>query len=649
MIEKMEKIYIYSIRTQSAEVMEELLKCGAVQQVKTQAMLPDDTVRNLTSGERTDISDEEDLLERINEGISVIKPLCRVKRLLPKRHEVSYEELTGQQKLMDTIKLCNDIEEAVKELDDLKRKLKEAEFRKAQLIPWQTMGLSSEDMETSTCRVACYILKDPGTVGDIIAAAEQKDIALYAKEIHSEKETHYIAVVYYKYDEKKAKEAVSIYGAREVAVSNSVGSFIDSISLYDSEINRISEAVELKEKVLEQMASRLDELQIASDAIKVRIQILSGREKFMHTDKVDIISGWIPAARKKEVGHRLERFNCFCEFIEPDKGEDFPVLIKNRKIVEPFGTITEMYSMPNPHAIDTNWAVGLFFFIFFGMMLSDAGYGIVLAAGGLLGVVYLDTGYEIKRLMKMIGIAGISAIFWGALYGSWFGDAIPTAAELFFGKSVEIPMLIDPLNEPMKVLIMSCIFGVIHLFTGMGIKAYIMIKRGDLAGAIFDVGLWYMFLTGLPMLLAPGALGTTGKVLAIAGALGLVLTQGRHKPTLMGKIITGVMSLYNVTSYFSDVLSYSRILALGLATGVIASVVNILAAMAGSSFAGIIFFIIIFIFGHLLNLAINALGAYVHSARLQYVEFFGKYYEGGGIKFAPLEIKTEYVKVTEEK
>ena len=407
--------------------------------------------------------------------------------------------------------------------------------------------------------------------------------------------------------------------------------------------------MELKEKVLEQMASRLDELQIASDAIKVRIQILSGREKFMHTDKVDIISGWIPAARKKEVGHRLERFNCFCEFIEPDKDEDFPVLIKNRKIVEPFGTITEMYSMPNPHTIDTNWAVGLFFFIFFGMMLSDAGYGIVLAAGGLLGVVYLDTGYEIKRLMKMIGIAGISAIFWGALYGSWFGDAIPTAAELFFGKSVEIPMLIDPLNEPMKVLIMSCIFGVIHLFTGMGIKAYIMIKRGDLAGAIFDVGLWYMFLTGLPMLLAPGALGTTGKVLAIAGALGLVLTQGRHKPTLMGKTITGVMSLYNVTSYFSDVLSYSRILALGLATGVIASVVNILAAMAGSSFAGIIFFIIIFIFGHLLNLAINALGAYVHSARLQYVEFFGKYYEGGGIKFAPLEIKTEYVKVTEEK
>lgn len=649
MIEKMEKIFIYCMRNQSAGIMEELIKCGAVQQEKVQAMLPDETVRKLASGESIDISEELDLLGRIDDCIAVLKPLFTKKGLYRKRHELTYEELTDQRSIIGITELCDDIEGVVKELDDLEKERKEAEFRKASLIPWQTMDLSSEDMETSTCRVACYILKDPGASGDIIEAAERKRIALYAEEIYSEKDNHYIAVIYFKNEEKKAKDAIGESGAREVFAGNSSALFSNSISYCDSEINRISAEIELKKKLLEQMANRIEELQIASDMINVRMQVLSGREKLMHTDKVDIISGWLPEARKADVSHRLERYACCCEFIEPDKDEDFPVLIKNRGIIEPFGVLTEMYSMPSPRSIDTNWAIGLFFFIFFGMMLSDAGYGIVLAAAGLLGAAFLDTGYGMKRLMRMIGISGISAIFWGALYGSWFGDGISVAAETFFGRTVEIPMLIDPLNEPMKVLIISCIFGIIHLFTGMGIKAYIMIKRGDLAGALFDVGLWYMFLTGLPMLLAPGALGTAGKVMSITGALGLVLTQGRHKPTLMGKITSGVISLYNVTSYFSDVLSYSRILALGLATGVIANVVNILASMAGSSIAGIIFFIIIFVFGHSLNLAINALGAYVHAARLQYVEFFGKYYEGGGIKFAPLEIKTEYVKVTEEK
>ena len=175
-----------------------------------------------------------------------------------------------------------------------------------------------------------------------------------------------------------------------------------------------------------------------------------------------------------------------------------------------------------------------------------------------------------------------------------------------------------------------------------------MIKRGDLWGAVFDVGFWYILLIGLPFLLAPEPWGTAGKIMSLAGAAGLVLTQGRSKPTILGKLTSGVISLYGVTGYFSDILSYSRILALGLATGVVGSVVNIMGTLTGGNIWGAILFLMIFAAGHLLNLGINALGAYVHSARLQYVEFFGKYYESGGHKFDPLRIETEYVKVTEE-
>lgn len=649
MIEKMEKIYIYTLRNQTSDIMEEVMRSGAVQLERTQSMMSEAAAEALSPGENPDISDIEELLAHIQESMKAIRPFSSKRGFFAKRQEVSYETLTDDQILTETLKVCSEIETVVKEINNINRLIRNAEFRKASYLPWKTMQLAAEDMVTETCRISCYILHEPRTIEDVRTAAAEKNIAMYAEEVHYEKENHYIAVLFYKKDGKKVKEAISDLGAREFPLGSMNGTFSKNISLCDSEICRLKSELESQEKSLEHMSCRMDELQLASDAVKVKIQALSGHEDFMHTDKVDIVSGWIPSESREKLSDRLRRFDCYCEYVEPDEDEDFPVKLKNSRIVEPFGAVTEMYSLPNPHSIDTNWAVGLFFFIFFGMMLSDAGYGLILTIGGLLGARYLDAGEGLKRIMRMIGISGISTMFWGVLYGSWFGDAVPIVAETFFGRSIEIPMLIDPLNEPMKVLIISCVFGIVHLFAGMGIRAYIMIKRRDVPGAVFDVGLWYVFLIGLPLLLVPGTLGTVGKVMSVAGAVGLVLTQGRHKPTLTGKITSGVMSLYNVTSYFSDVLSYSRILALGLATGVIASVVNILASMAGNSIIGIILFIVVFVFGHLLNLAINALGAYVHSARLQYVEFFGKYYEGGGVKFNPLKIETKYVKVTEEK
>lgn len=649
MIEKMEKLYIYTLRNQTSDIMEEVMRSGAVQLERTQSMMSEAAAEALSPGENPDISDIEELLAHIQESMKAIRPFSSKRGFFAKRQEVSYETLTDDQILTETLKVCSEIETVVKEINNINRLIRNTEFRKASYLPWKTMQLAAEDMVTETCRISCYILHEPRTIEDVRTAAAEKNIAMYAEEVHYEKENHYIAVLFYKKDGKKVKEAISDLGAREFPLGSMNGTFSKNISLCDSEICRLKSELESQEKSLEHMSCRMDELQLASDAVKVKIQALSGHEDFMHTDKVDIVSGWIPSESREKLSDRLRRFDCYCEYVEPDEDEDFPVKLKNSRIVEPFGAVTEMYSLPNPHSIDTNWAVGLFFFIFFGMMLSDAGYGLILTIGGLLGARYLDAGEGLKRIMRMIGISGISTMFWGVLYGSWFGDAVPIVAETFFGRSIEIPMLIDPLNEPMKVLIISCVFGIVHLFAGMGIRAYIMIKRRDVPGAVFDVGLWYVFLIGLPLLLVPGTLGTVGKVMSVAGAVGLVLTQGRHKPTLTGKITSGVMSLYNVTSYFSDVLSYSRILALGLATGVIASVVNILASMAGNSIIGIILFIVVFVFGHLLNLAINALGAYVHSARLQYVEFFGKYYEGGGVKFNPLKIETKYVKVTEEK
>ena len=252
---------------------------------------------------------------------------------------------------------------------------------------------------------------------------------------------------------------------------------------------------------------------------------------------------------------------------------------------------------------------------------------------------------------------------WGILFGGYFGDVVDVVSKTFFGHPVTIkPLWFAPLNDPMKLLIYSMAFGVIHLFVGLGIKGYMEIKEGKILDFFCDVVLWYAFLIGLLLMLIPSgifasiaqaqitfppAVNMAAKVLAIGGAVGLLLMSGRANKNPALRLALGAYDIYNITGWLSDVLSYSRLLALGLATGVIASVVNQMGSMLGKSVAGVILFIVVFIIGHAMNLAINLLGAYVHTNRLQFVEFFGKFYEGGGKPFEPFESDTKYVTIQE--
>jgi len=215
-----------------------------------------------------------------------------------------------------------------------------------------------------------------------------------------------------------------------------------------------------------------------------------------------------------------------------------------------------------------------------------------------------------------------------------------------------MPSVFVPIDDPITLLGFCLILGVVHLFIGMGMNAYIAFRDGRPLDAIFDVFAWYLVILGLPL----WYVGTTsnvllsqvGMIMAILGAGTILLTGGRKKKGL-GKITGGLGAIYGITGYLSDILSYSRLLALGLATGVIASVVNTMGSLAGGGFFGAIILVIVVIFGHTFNFAINALGAFVHSCRLQYVEFFGKFFEGGGIAFQPLKKNTKYVDIVNEK
>lgn len=272
-----------------------------------------------------------------------------------------------------------------------------------------------------------------------------------------------------------------------------------------------------------------------------------------------------------------------------------------------------------------------FFFIFFGMMVSDAGYGILLALASFLAIKKIKPKGMAKKLLELLLLGGISTLIWGAIFGGWFGGLIPLP-----------PIWINPIEDPMSLLVFSFILGLIQIYTGLILKAYINIKDGDLLSALFDQGFWLVLLTGCIMFALPGT-AQAAKIVAIVGAVGLILTQGRTQKNPIQKLLSGVMSLYDITGYLSDVLSYSRVLALGLATGVIGTVINTMAELVGVNIIGYIAMVLILVIGHVFNIAINALGAYVHSSRLQYVEFFSKFYEGGGRAFNPFRINTRYI------
>ncbi|MEG0829282.1 MAG: V-type ATP synthase subunit I [Anaerovoracaceae bacterium] len=649
MIEKMEKIYVYSLAEQSTSILADMMKCGVVETTQAETMLEDETMEKLTTSHTVDLSREEELLERLEISIGALKPFAKKKSLFDKRPRVTYSELVDPQVLEETMKLCEKVGEVAKVRGDYEKELKRQEYLSAGLIPWESLDVDVSDFKTNSTTTLCYVLANPRTLEEIEEAVEEKEAQVWLRQVFADKENSYFMALAHNDNIQEIREIISMFGVKEFSLDQYQGKIKDNMKQCQENIKALTEKIKAQDEKLAVLVNRKQELELAYDAVTVGMDCLRNREKLAHTKTIDIITGWIPEKQKELLNEKLTSYTCYCEYKVPEKQEEYPVLMKNSKLVEPFGAITEMYSLPNSRSMDSNWAIGLFFFIFFGMMLSDLGYGLLLTIGGLVGAKLLDLNPGGKRFLKMLGMCGISTMVFGFIYGSFFGDVVPKVAEVFFGKSIVITPIIDPLKEPMTVLALACALGVVHLFIGMGFKAYMLIKRGHKWGALFDVGFWYIFLIGLPLMILPGTVRTIGIAMSIGGALGLVLTQGRDKPTLFGKITSGIMSLYDVTGYFSDVLSYSRILALGLATGVIAGVVNTIGSLSGGSIIGAILFVVIFVGGHALNLAINALGAYVHAARLQYVEFFGKYYESGGQKFDPLTPKTKYVNITEEK
>lgn len=373
------------------------------------------------------------------------------------------------------------------------------------------------------------------------------------------------------------------------------------------------------------------------------------------TKDVTIWSFWLPKDSEDEVKAAIEPYSDLTEFaiVKPEEGDIPPTLLENPAWSSCAESLTLMYGTPTYGTIDPSSMMAPFFFLFLGMCFGDAGYGLVLS--GIFGYFLIrhELSDGLRKFFILLTIGMLCTVFMGAVTGSWFGDSItafPFLQTLIpFKESVQF---LDPMNDPMTFLKISLGLGFIHVIFGVSIAFAENWRNGDKKTALFDQATWIFFLIALVIfgVSATGSLPENwivpSKYASILGALLLIATQGRDKKNIFGKLLSGVLSLYNVTGFLGDVLSYSRLLALGLGSAAVGMVINLLCTLvAGSSYIGVVLAVLIFVIGHSFSIIVNLLGAFVHSLRLQYVEFFGKFYAAAGRDFSPLRNTTEYTKL----
>lgn len=650
----MNKISIIGINNDKSALIKEIMDLGVVEISSQDSKLTDPEWLTYVKkdGNETEVINYDAKIAKISEVIESLEKHDTSKRpLISTRKSISKKEFESR------ITNTNRIEENVANILDFNKSLNElsSEENKIQasivsLRPWVGYDIPLELSETKYVSIITGIVPSIIDIGKLEIDLKERTEKLHFKIISSDNDQHYISIICLIKEKEEVYEVIKQYGFSSGQLKDIEGTAAENIASYEKRLNEISEKKDFIEKGIKEVVSFKEEIQVFHDYLIIERDKIKILNNILKTETVFYLNGWIPEKSKEEVEKVLNRSNCWFEITEPEKDEQFPILLHNSGLIEPLESVTELYSLPSSSNVDPTAAMWFFFILFFGIMFGDVGYGLILIIASTVILKKFKVEGSFAKMLKTLFYTGISTAFWGVMFGSWFGDAATAAAKVFFNVEGFIikPLWLNPLEEPMTVLIFSFALGLIHLFVGLGMKGYLLIRDGLIMDAIFDVGFWYLFIIGPILLLLGGSLAVAGKYITIIGVVGLVLTQGRAKKGIISKLISGVLSLYGITGYLSDVLSYSRLLALGLATGVVSSVLSIIGSMGGHTILGMILFIVVFIFGHTFNFAINALGSFVHSARLQYVEFFGKFYEGGGEAFNPLMKKTKYIKIIKE-
>jgi V/A-type H+-transporting ATPase subunit I len=650
-IVKMSKFTLFAFDSQKETLLDGLHKFENVQFINLQELeeehlqsLVKDSEKEKVSyieGEQAKVKFALELLLKHADKEGAIKSLVKGKSLL------NYNELEAFAKKSNYEENYRSLKEKESVLTQMKNEKTKIKTEIEALTPWKSLDATLNDLKE--LKTSVFVMGTiPKDFKDTFREKFESEVPNSYLEVISEikEEINVIALIYKEYEDK-AKELLKQNRFNEITFKYDETP-AQEIKVFNKRLEVISKEEQRINVQIKHDCEYLEDFKIVYEYLSNKHIKASACENFLKTESVVAIEGWVPTdltSELEDVIKVITKEDFYLELEDASKDDlEVPILLKNNSLVEPFESITTMYSLPKYSELDPTPLFTPFYLVFFGVMVADIGYGILMFAAAILALKKFNLDEGQKKFAKFFLWLSIPTAVAGAIYGSFFGDLI---------KIIEENSIIQPIDDIMLLLIISVGVGAFQIFFGLGVKAYMLIKDGKPLSAVYDVLSWYAVLIGVFMLLAGDGIGLSpaviniGKWTMIIGMVVLVLTQGRQNKGIGAKLGGGLYGLYGITGYVGDFVSYTRLMALGLAGGFIASAFNMIIGMIPAPF-NFIFGGFIFVFAQVFNLLLSALGAYIHSARLQYVEYFSKFYEGGGKAFNAFKPKNQYIIVKKE-
>jgi len=566
------------------------------------------------------------------------------------------KKIAKEYQFADMVERCKSMEE---EMVNLKNEIKSIHSLQDKLGSWTHLKYKLDIPQETDNTVALYIsiaLKDweqfkmeAINLSELVALAEDRIIGdrVYMQIICDKAVLNQITVL------------ITSQKAEVIELPKLEGTVKEELKNLTNRIEQINARQDQLTKVAKDFSKELKKLRVAYDYYNWKLQQKLARRSFASTESTVVIKGWMPKKALEPVQKDIEKITkkFIITEIKPEEDEVPPVLLANKGIMKPFQAVTNIYGLPLHNEMDPTPYLAVFFIAFYGLALTDAAYGLLMFAIMFVVLKYLKIPKQSQGLIRLLMYAGIVTFIMGVIFGGWASMTVDQAPSWLTttnaaGQTVFIGQKISAIESPLNVLILSLVLGFIQVWVGVLMNFIWKFKTESKKYALIDNFPWLFLLTIIGFAIAafsgllPAGFLTPIKYLLYIGMIGIVLTQGRQQKNIVLKFLSGILGLYDLVGYLSDVLSYSRLLALGLATSNIGLAVNTIAGLVGGvPYIGIVLAIIVLIGGHIFNIGINALGAFIHSGRLQFVEFFTKFMEGGGSAFKPLRRDSRYVQV----
>jgi len=651
-IVKMSKFDLVVFAEQRAKVLKKLQKFKEVNFVDIElheenGELSKDAVEGVTKYiNNEELTHIDERLYQLSNAISLIKKYderkTRLRDVIHGNENYTFDELAKKALSYDWKKVSSELNKIGTQYSQIKSEISKKYMRYDEIDLWERLDVNPKELKNLK-KVNTFL----GTVpiklkGSFIDGISELDKTYYEELKIVKDEVYYLVIS--SIDESEKEKLAEVFRNSSFTVENLD---IDAVPQdYKNGLQKeISELKKEKRRLKAQIktySEDLTDLQAVYEYMQNKKLRIVESEKLAQTENTILIKGWIPTEKVSEFEKVIKDEagdNYYLTFTDADRDDaTVPIKLKNGKVASTFENLTGMYAYPRYNEIDPTPLFTPFYILFFGMMGADVGYGLVLLLATMFVLKVVNLSSQMRKSIKFFFYLSFSVIFWGLLYGSYFGATIPGMWRL-----------VDPASQYNDLLIGSIVFGIVHIFVGLAIKAYMLIRDGKSLEAVYDVLFWYMALIGGMLFLIFKLMNLSAVVanvsmwVMIAGMAGIVLTGGREAKGVGAKLGGGLYSLYGISSYVGDFVSYSRLMALGLSGGFIASAINMIAGMIGGNWFGMIFIPVILIAGHLFNMFLSFLGAYVHTSRLMYVEYFGKFYEGGGKPFKDFRTENKYI------